>query len=390
MKRVTYFAVIAVSFLLFALACPKKPDTGGSGSDTPEPDVTQTSEDGEATPEATPMASASGGAMILTATDALLATRSDGNWTLEAVLRFPNPVVAAASDDTSLWVVTTEQVIGFDNTFQRISRSQRFQPDEGLDAEAVSVMTPFRRKAALDVAGGEAFVSEGSQFYVVSGGNVMTGNLNLPKTAHDVMVHGDVAYLVDDIMRPLFIHRVDISDTTKPRVSSKQELKLVGGHLGVQWLDAEREQWYVTTSSSHRTGTEVGLHTTPLGGAEAVTRTLWKVKRPGNEPVGEAVWEPESALWRVTESVPAWGLMRKGEAFFVVRLGNDEDPAAVADEWKIPGAVSETVATGFAKNDDLLFVAVERTLYVLDVSGSSIELQARITLPDKPVDIVAW
>lgn len=379
---------LVAAVLTVTAGCPRSGDVSDSG-ETPEPSASITKQP-KPTPTSSEAVAPTKGALVITAEAAFYAYDDEGQWKLDSVLDLDDVAVAAAADDEALWIILRKEIVGFDNAFGKISTVPRFQPDEAMTAEAAPATVPFRRKAALYVSGGDAYVSEGSQFFVCQPGNLMEAATPLPKTAHDVFAVEGEAFLVDDIMRPLWIHRVDVSNLQRPKVTSRQEIKLINGHLGVQWVDLDANLWHVTTVSNHRTGMEVGLYSQPLDKGEAVSRTLWAIQRPGDTPVGDAVWEPQTFLWRVTKTKPFWGLARQGDAMKVVALGTDADPAAMTASWKVPGLASESTATGMAGSGKRLFVAVDRTLYVLDVSGGEPDLVARIALPALPVDVVVW
>ena len=130
------------------------------------------------------------------------------------------------------------------------------------------------------------------------------------------------------------------------------------------------------------------MHVTPLGKEGASDQLLWRVDR--RNKTSEGIWAPYSQLWRVTDSDPPWGLMKTEARMSVVRLGDDKHPATIAAHWDVPGTVPEQVATGLALAGDRLFVAVEQRLYVLLIVEGEIQLEETLTLPELPVDIVAW
>lgn len=97
------------------------------------------------------------------------------------------------------------------------------------------------------------------------------------KDMEDLVIHGDSAYIVDDVMEPLYLLRVDITDPSKPRYAEAVEILEVNQTLGEQWIVPERNLWMVVQRTSTRTGqTENVLITAMEGGGAGSGRVSYR------------------------------------------------------------------------------------------------------------------
>ncbi|MDY0003372.1 MAG: hypothetical protein RBU30_18885 [Polyangia bacterium] len=74
------------------------------------------------------------------------------------------------------------------------------------------------------------------------------------KEAHDILVRGDDALLLDNIAYPIFMFRVDISDPRQPKLSQSIRVVDVYPHLLFQWVDEELGRWAVVKAAGGRCG----------------------------------------------------------------------------------------------------------------------------------------
>lgn len=68
---------------------------------------------------------------------------------------------------------------------------------------------------------------------------------SVKKDAHDVLIHGGTALLLDKIMAPIFLFRVDVQDPKNLTVRQRIESFGINAHLKLQWVVPEKEAWFV-------------------------------------------------------------------------------------------------------------------------------------------------
>jgi hypothetical protein len=120
-----------------------------------------------------------------------------------------------------------------------------------------TAMAPLGPAASLAYKDGDLIVGRLGKVEIVnatdlsSKGNVTLRDLEgnpLHKAAHDIILDGDKAYLLDNHQTPVFIFTLDVADSTQPVVTNTRQL--FGGHgmhLRTQWLG---EGWYILQESS--------------------------------------------------------------------------------------------------------------------------------------------
>lgn len=80
------------------------------------------------------------------------------------------------------------------------------------------------------------------------------------KNAHDIMLHGDTAYLLDNIEQPVYVFRVDIAHPANPRIVERREWSDTYAHLSAQWLVPDENKWLVAMTVSGMFGEEHRLY----------------------------------------------------------------------------------------------------------------------------------
>ena len=85
------------------------------------------------------------------------------------------------------------------------------------------------------------------------------------KNAHDMLVHESIAYLLDDMRRPSFVFRVDVSVPASPRVLQRFDMSDVNARLTAQWVDPAKGNWAIVQSQGIQTGDRQFVQLLELG-----------------------------------------------------------------------------------------------------------------------------
>lgn len=128
----------------------------------------------------------------------------------------------------------------------------------------------FRTAAAVDVRDCVCFVAEDGCLVARDEDGVERGRLDLEcgakKDAHDVLVRGSRAYLLDNYELPALVFVVDVAEPAQMRVIARTDLSGIGAHLSAQWLDPAADRWWVVRSTSHRSGSSKAAIALTLAG----------------------------------------------------------------------------------------------------------------------------
>ncbi len=129
-----------------------------------------------------------------------------------------------------------------------------------------SVSRKFEKISAIAANNNNIFISAENSLIVLDKDLVELSRVKLEingyaKDAHDILIYGDSAYLLDNVMLPVFILKVDIKDVKN--ISIKEKIRIaedVWPHLDGQWLNPGLNQWIVLQSYSGGTGGGVKAH----------------------------------------------------------------------------------------------------------------------------------
>ena len=72
-----------------------------------------------------------------------------------------------------------------------------------------------------------------------------TGNI---KNAHDIIIHENTAYLLDNVVQPTYVLTIDITNPYQPQILNTLGLIGVNHHLKHQWLNPALKQWHIVQS----------------------------------------------------------------------------------------------------------------------------------------------
>lgn len=199
------------------------------------------------------------------------------------------------------------------------------------------------------------------------------------KVSHDVMVCAPYAFLLDNVVTPVFLYQVDLGDPQRPRTLAEEAFECVC-HLQAQWIDREEHAWYVLESHGGHGFSGQRLHSYRIGGDR--TGSVDTFAAHGWEP-GAPSWG-----WRVLAVAPseppiavAWKDGRHWLGLPRVVAGNLSLAAAVD-----LGAPASTFSAGYAALDvqgDRAAVVVADRLWVVALGD------AWRPLHDEPLPVAA-
>lgn len=135
------------------------------------------------------------------------------------------------------------------------------------------------------------------------------------KVSHDVLICAPYALLLDNVVSPIFVYQVDITDPEAPRTLDEDGFDCMC-HLAAQWIDAENEKWYVLEDGGGRGHHAQNLHTYPLGGGKRTSVTTFEMEfdpNDGSYPTHGTDW----AILAVSPSDPPLAVgWKDGKSWF--------------------------------------------------------------------------
>ena len=182
------------------------------------------------------------------------------------------------------------------------------------------------------------------------------------KSGHDIMVTENYAYVIDDIVTPLYVHIIDISNIHKP-IKYTREFDGMNSHLQIQ--DIANNNWYVLVSSFTMSG-----HSEWLEAFDVRPENL------KNEHASyQLVYENATSYSRffitdikIQENflyATGYSELYHGIKFAIFSLGEDTKQLSMIELDDNDKPIS------FVLSDKKAYVAGEKTIYVINVDDPS-------------------
>lgn len=150
-------------------------------------------------------------------------------------------LIAGAVSEDAIFVATKTEVIKFDKNLQRLS-SRSLKDIEKLATDSKNVF----------LCAENSFICLDNNLNELSRVELICGGYK--KNAHSIVIYNQAAYLLDNLMFPRFILKIDISDVYKMRITRQIEITGINQHLNAQWLNPQLDQWIVVQIWGHKIG----------------------------------------------------------------------------------------------------------------------------------------
>ncbi|MBR8839842.1 MAG: hypothetical protein DSM106950_39045 [Stigonema ocellatum SAG 48.90 = DSM 106950] len=165
------------------------------------------------------------------------------------------------------------------------------------------------------------------------------------KNAHDIFVHENVVYLLENTTLSTFIFQVTINADKKLHITRTWEIQDVYPHLDRQWINPELGQWVVIQSSFGQGNYRQKAHIFPI--AQGIERLGLQILYPvRNSTTPSSRGELESfKILNTTKISPAWAIISQIGESYLVKI-NSQNNRIQLDE-KLP---LEIAIRGDARN----------------------------------------
>ncbi|HHH76552.1 MAG TPA: hypothetical protein ENL03_05970 [Phycisphaerae bacterium] len=192
------------------------------------------------------------------------------------------------------------------------------------------------------------------------------------KNAHDILVHNGTAFLLDNVMYPIYVFTVDVSKLAEAKIVHRTELQGINHHLVSQWLSDKSSCWYILSSSSHRGGRNQEVNYARFDGKKLkfieAESPSWFWSRRGGETKGTSVLA-------VTKSVPAWAVLKEKNNQFLAKCDPDKEGNVFVNAASINFRVSQM--HGF---DGYLYCLSGSTLKIISTHDTKVKQVMEVNL----------
>lgn len=174
----------------------------------------------------------------------------------------------------------------------------------------------FKKIDSIAANQNNVFISADGQFISLDNDLNILGKVELKcheevKNAHDILLYHHTAYLLDNVVYPIFVFKVSIANPSAPAISGKVEFMGINPHLDTQWLNPEKGQWNIVESFSVLGGDGQLVHSFPMSGGEKENfqQMLYERLRTTKQETSGI------KFYSVTGFPPVWALIRNKSDF---------------------------------------------------------------------------
>jgi hypothetical protein len=169
---------------------------------------------------------------------------------------------------------------------------------------------------------------QGDVIYLGGKGELKTVNLGLAsldtvgfhagthKTSHEVLVCGGRAFLLDNVVVPLYTYVVDVSDPRRMDVVSEDEFDGLS-HLHAQWIDSETDAWNIVVNSGGMGYANQAIRQYGLDGGSPRTTPLHYESQGYSE---ETATESGFRILGVWPASPPWMIVGQNGSTYLGRV----------------------------------------------------------------------
>ncbi len=184
------------------------------------------------------------------------------------------------------------------------------------------------------------------------------------KYAHDFIIHEDVAYLLDNIMFPIYIFKVDVKNPNNIEIMKRIEISGINHHLSTHWINPELDRWMVVQTQSTRGG----------GWSSVIFYSMSKARKVNVENIFSNTfdnnWEGEGYnIVTVTELPPTWSVIAKDNNYYLAHISIEND--VLSETIYLDLGEYEYSSSNFIikKHGNYLFLAYKKKMQVFDISN---------------------
>ena len=256
----------------------------------------------------------------------------------------------------------------------------------------LSMINKIQMKRPLDigVSGEFIYACSNNSLYGISSDLQITDRIHLNtsewmggKDAHDILIHEGSAYLLDNVIEPIYVFKMNISDPYNLSMDLGFEISGVNQHLRSQWIDPDSGQWFILQHSCSQAGTYeyIRCYSCKDGSLLWVKETFyefWMYDRP----------EEGFYINAVTESSPGWMLTSSNDDHHLRSYENADTQIKMTKELDLSSDFSGHIFPhgSIEERGNLLFISIYDQLVVVDVERDPVIVLSQ-TIKEPIVDV---
>ncbi|NEQ40885.1 MAG: hypothetical protein F6K40_33575 [Okeania sp. SIO3I5] len=184
----------------------------------------------------------------------------------------------------SFWrlVALSDSIFVGQNIDQRLNRRLNQEQTDRPQSKVIKLSASLEKLQVYECTNVAAIATDGNHIFICTDGKLIALNQDLEtldevnlelldflwggekKNAHDILIYQSIAYLLDNVVSPTYVLRVDISNPNNLQILSTFHISGINHHLRTQWINPDLNQWCILQSYSTQGGSGENIIILPL------------------------------------------------------------------------------------------------------------------------------
>ncbi len=240
------------------------------------------------------------------------------------------------------------------------------------------------RVEALETAGGYVFAAANGKFYTLDKDLNELGELTLleqeSKDAHNILIQKNKAYLLDNIVMPIYLFEIDLSNLRQPKILRKIDASGVNIHLESQWVDEVSGDWFIFKTSTTQEGNNHAVSV--LNKSDTEPSEFYRLYQStydyDNRKQEWVIKESGTQVLTATKDLPVWAVTQKENNYFAQELTLVNGKAEFGKAIDLRADMSFVPHKKIKRVGNYLFVTLADALRVVDLQKRAVILSQEL------------
>ncbi|MFC2162619.1 hypothetical protein ACFLRF_02975 [Candidatus Altiarchaeota archaeon] len=225
---------------------------------------------------------------------------------------------------------------------------------------------PFGNVGSINAEGDYIYAGVNNSFMKLNGALEVVDSVELNsswgrwKVVHDILLHEGRAYLLDNVMMPIYVFIVnDTEDGMSLDVS--YEILGINQHLMGQWIDTVNGLWIILQSESHKAGGEQTALIMDRHGKHKGRHRYYSYSRLDDKVEGVMIA-------KTTGIDPAWAVTVINNTCSLARIGYDDGKIRITNELLLDDKTTRLIypeTINFRMADGLIYATIYSRLFII-------------------------
>lgn len=179
----------------------------------------------------------------------------------------------------------------------------------------------------IGVSGDIIYCCSNSSLYSISPGLSIMDGIYLKTTdwvggkdAHDILIHNGSAYLLDNVITPIYVFKIDITDPWHMEMELGFEIVTINQHLRAQWLEPSTGRWFIIQHLNYMGGTTQNIICySATNGSLLWDQEIYHWSWSNSE------YDHGFAIEAITPDDPGWAIVSNDKDPYLMKFHSDED-----------------------------------------------------------------